>query len=283
MSATADAATLRDVRGPSALSGSTRRFFTLTWLMSVTEFKLNYFGTVFGYIWSLMRPLMLFAVLYVVFSRIARFGAGVPHYPVVLLTGVMLYSFFSEATTRSVSSVLMGENIVRKMQFPRLAIPLSVVLTTLFNLALNMVVVFAFILASGIEPRWTWLAMPLLIAALLVLTAGTAVLLSALFVRFRDVSQIWGVLTLVIFYASPILYPVEKLPSGLRFLLFVNPLAPLIDAARRLLIDPGAPSTTAVVGGNPLAIIGPLLVVVAVCVAGFWVFAREAPRIAEEL
>lgn len=283
MNVTAATPPLEEVRGPSAIGGGARRFFTLTWLLSVTDFKLSYFGTVFGYLWSLMRPLMLFAVLYVVFTKIARFGAGVPHYPVVLLTGVMLYTFFSEATSKSVGSVLMGENIVRKMQFPRLAIPLSVVLTGLFNLALNMVVVVVFILASGVEPRVTWLAFPLLIAGLVVLTAGVSVLLSALFVRFRDVAQIWGVLTLVIFYGSPILYPVERLPASLHFLLYINPLAPLLDGARRLLIDPSAPSTTAVTGGSPFAIIGPVVVVIVVCVAGFWVFARAAPRIAEEL
>ena len=280
MSAAAQPAALQDVRGPSALGGRAGRFFTLTWLLSVTEFKLNYFGTVFGYLWSLMRPLLLFAVLYTVFTRIIRFD--VPNYAQLLLLNLTLYSLFSESTTRAVRSVVNNENIVRKMQFPRLVIPLSVVLTGIFNLCLSLIAVFIFLLATGVEPRLTWLALPLIVAVLVALTIGVSLLVSALFVFFRDIFQMWSVLVLVLFYGSPVLWPVEILPDSMRFLLFVNPFAPLLEEARILMIDPGAPSPVDA-AGSVFGIIAPAAIVIAVCAIGFWTFVRTAPRVAEEL
>jgi ABC-2 type transport system permease protein len=150
MSVAAQPAVLQPVRGPSARGGGARRFFTLTWLLSVTEFKLTYFGTVFGYLWSLVLPLVRFAVLYAVFTRIIRFDA--PHYAQFLLLNLTLYALFSEATTRAVRSVVGNENIVRKTQFPRIVIPLSVVTTALFNLGLNLIAVLVFLAATGVGP-----------------------------------------------------------------------------------------------------------------------------------
>ena len=131
--------------GPSALGGGWRRFGELLYLISVTEFKKTYFGTVLGYVWSLLRPLLLFAVLLFVFTKIVRLGSACPHYPVLLLMNVVLFGFFSEATATAVMSVVNQEGVVRKTQFPRLVIPLSVVLTSLFNLAVNLVVVLIFL------------------------------------------------------------------------------------------------------------------------------------------
>jgi ABC-2 type transport system permease protein len=273
---------LREVPGPSALGGGVKRFFELTWLLATTDFKLNYLDTAFGYLWSLMRPLLLFGVLYTVFTKVLRFGQGIPHYADIVLMGIILYGFFSESTTRSVSSIPGHEHIVRKTQFPRLVIPLSLVLTGLFNLCLNLVAVFVFLIATGVTPRLTWLGLPFLLALLALLTSGVAVLLSVLFVRFRDIAQIWGVLSLAIFYSTPVLYPVERVPPSLHWLLLINPLAPLMAGARRLVVDPSAPSTADIVG-SPWGFIGPALVLVVVCTLGFWLFNRAAPQVAEEL
>ena len=282
MSVETPAAPLEEIPGPSAFGGGRRRFVDLVWLLATTDFKVNYFGTALGYVWSLMRPLMLFGVLYLVFTSVFRFGDDIPNYAALLLVNIMLYSFFAESTIRAVGSVVNSENIVRKMQFPRLVIPLSVVLTNVFNLCLNLTAALIFMLATGVEPRLTWLALPLLVLPLIALTCGVALLLSALFVRFRDVGQVWGVLTLVIFYGSPFLYPVELVPASLRFLLLINPFAPLLEAVRRLLVDPAAPSIVER-AGSVFGIIGPSLVVVAVCAVGYVVFTRAAPRVAEEL
>jgi ABC-2 type transport system permease protein len=280
---TADAR-LREVRGPSALGGSPRRFFDLLWLISVTEFKRVYFGTVLGYIWSLVRPLMLFAVLLFVFTQIFRLGSDIAEfYPVLLLLGIVLFTFFSEATLNSVTSVVTQEGIVRKTQFPRLVIPLSTTLTGAFNLCLNMIVVFVFILAFGVEPSWTWLLFPLALASLLVFTAAMSMILSVLYVRFRDVAIIWSVVAQVLFYATPILYPIEALGNETyEKLLMVNPLAPIFEQVRVWVLEPSAPSAAEVAGGAT-GLIPAAAIYVFVCVFAVWVFNRDAPRIAEEL
>jgi ABC-2 type transport system permease protein len=276
-------AELKPITGPSAFGGSLKRFGSLLWLQSVTEFKAGYLHTSFGYLWSLVRPLLLFGVLLVVFTKIFRIGSEVPNYPAMLLLNIMLFTFFQEATTTAVTSVVDQENIVRKMQFPRIVIPLSIVLTAAFNLCLNMLAVFAFILIYGVEPEWTWLGLPLLVAALVVFTTCVSMLLSALYVRFRDVAIIWSVGVQILFYASPILYPMKIVGDGeVSDLIQMNPLTPLFELARRWIIDPTAPTVMDEAGSTLLFVI-PIVLFVAVCALGYWVFTREAPRIAEEL
>jgi ABC-2 type transport system permease protein len=282
MSADVSAPQLREVRGPSALGGGWRRFWALLWLMSVTEFRRTYFGTVLGYLWSLVRPLLLFAVLLFVFTKIFRVGSDVPNYPVLLLLGIVMFSFFQEATTNAVTSVVAQEGVVRKTQFPRLVIPTTVVMTALFNLCLNLVVVFVFILAYGVDPMWTWLLFPVALLALFVLTTATSMLLSVLYVRFRDVAIIWAVISQVLFYATPVLYPVTIVPEKYRDLLFINPLAPIFEQVRVWVIDPSAPTASEVVGGA-VHLLPAVAVFVGLCVLGVWIFNRDAPRIAEEL
>jgi ABC-2 type transport system permease protein len=268
---------LQDVRGPSALGGGFRRSVELMYLIASTEFKRTYFGTVLGYLWSICRPLLLFAVLLVVFTHLTRFSQ-VSHYPLLLLTGIVLFGFFSEATSTAVASVVNQEAIVRKTQFPRLVIPLAVVVTSSFNLALNLVVTFVFILAFGVSPMWTWLLVPLLVAALFVLTTAVSMLLSALYPRYRDVSIIWAVIATALFYATPILYPLNRLHGAIATLVACNPLTPILELARRWIIDPTAPIRT-----GPVEVIVPIVLYVGICLVAVWVFNREAPRIAEEL
>jgi ABC-2 type transport system permease protein len=273
---------LRDVPGPSAIGGGWGRFFDLLYLISVTEFKKAYFGTVLGYVWSLLRPLLLFAVLLFVFTQIFRIGSQVTNYPELLLFNVVVFSFFQEATTLSVSSVVNQEGIVRKTQFPRLVIPMSIVLTSLFNLAANLVAVLIFLIAFGVSPRASWLLFPLLLGLLIVLTACLAMLISSLYVRFRDVAIIWGVAVTALFYATPIIYPLELAPERFRGLLALNPLTPLFAQIRKWVIDPDAPGAAAAVGGWT-HLIAPTAIFIAVCGLAVWIFNREAPRIAEEL
>ena len=273
---------LTDVHGPSALGGGRRRFFDLLWLMSVTEFKRVYFGTVLGYVWSLIRPLMLFGVLLFVFTKVFKVGSDLPYYPVLLLLGIVLFTFFQEATSNSVTSVVAQEGVVRKTQFPRLVIPLAVVITALFNLGLNLVVVFVFILAWGVDPTWTWLLLPVAMALLFVLTSATSMVLSVLYVRFRDVLIIWVVVAQVLFYATPILYPIEAVPESYQHLIFLNPLAPIFEQVRVWMIEPDAPTAVEVVGGIG-GLIPAAAIFVGVCVFAVWIFNRDAPRIAEEL
>jgi ABC-2 type transport system permease protein len=282
MSGGAAGAELRDVGGPSALGGGGRRFFELLQLIAVTEFKKTYFGTVLGYVWSLVRPLMLFAVLLFVFTKIFRVGSGVPNYAVLLLLNVVLFTFFQEATSAAVTSVLNMESVVRKTQFPRLVIPLAVVLTCLFNFGLNLIVVFVFILAYGVAPMWTWLLLPTVVLVLTVLTTAVSMLLSSLYIRFRDVLIIWSVLVTMLFYATPVLYPLSIVPEKYQQILFLNPLTPLFVEARHWIIDPSAPNAVTAAGGW-LDLAPSILIFLALCGTAVVVFNRAAPRIAEEL
>ena len=272
----------REIRGPSAFGGGWRRFAHLTWLIAITEYRLTYFGSVLGYLWALMRPLMLFGVLYLVFSQFLRFGDDIPHYRDLLLMNIMLYSFFSEATNSAVTSVLTRESLVRKMHFPRMVIPLSVVLTSMLNLAANLVAVMVFLLVDGIEPRATWLLAPLFLIPLVLFTAGIAMIVSSLYVSYRDVQPIWAVLTQLVFYGTPILYVIDTVPESMREIIMANPLAGILEQARNWLVDPTAPGFVEAIGGFPLALV-PIGIFVAVCAFGLWVFNHEAPKIAERL
>ena len=282
MSAEVERFELRPVKGPSALGGGSKRFGELLYLVSVTEFKRTYFGTVLGYVWALLRPLLLFAVLLFVFTKIFRLGSNVPHYPVLLLMNVVLFGFFSEATGTSVMSVVSQEGVVRKTQFPRLVIPLSVVVTCLFNLAINLIVVVVFLLAFGVYPQWTWFLFPLVILALFVYVTAVSMLLSSLYVRFRDTAIIWSVVATALFYATPVLYPIERVPSQYRDLILLNPLTPMFEQTRKWVIDPGAPGAVNAAGGWT-HLLPSLGLFVGICVLGAWYFNRAAPRIAEEL
>jgi ABC-2 type transport system permease protein len=280
----APAPELQVVRGPGAIGGGRRRFFDLLLLTATTDFRKAFFGTALGYAWSLLRPLLLFGVLLVVFTQIFRVGsADVENYPVFLLTNIVLFTFFQEATMIATTSVAGREGIVRKTQFPRLVIPMAIVLTSLFNLGMNMLAVFVFALALGVTPTWTWLLMPIILVLLIVLTAAVSTYLSALYVRRRDVAIIWSVFATALFYGSAVLYPVSIVPAGLlRDLLFFNPLVSLFVQTNKWFIDPDAQSAAEAAGGW-VHLIPAGVIFVGVCVVAVWFFNREAPRIAEEL
>jgi ABC-2 type transport system permease protein len=274
---------VRPIRGPSAIGGDPRRFWTLTWTLAVLEFRLKFFGSILGYFWQLMKPLMLFGVLYVVFTQFVRVGSGVAHYPAMLLMSIVIYTFYSESTSAAVESVVARENLVRKIHFPRMVIPLAVVLTSYLNFVLNFVAVLFFFAVQQVGIRWSWLEIVPLILLLGVFCTGIAMALSALFVRYRDVAPIWEVALPLAFYATPVLYPVEAISSTrLQHLVMCNPLAVVIQQARHALIDPTAPSAAEAIGGTAMLLI-PLGIVLATVVIGYAVFDRSAPHIAEDL
>jgi len=275
--------------GPSAFGSDLQRFWSLTMTIARTEFKLRFFGSVLGYFWSLMRPLMLFGVLYVVFVKIGRVSSF-PHYGVYLLASIVLFTYFAEVTGAGVTCLVAREAMLRKVRFPRMVIPLAVSLTALFNLGMNLIAVLVFALATGVRPRWSWLEMGPLVLLLVSFATGIAMLLSALYVRYRDVAPIWEVLSQTLFYASPVLYAINK-AAGRRFLgldlehlLMVNPLAGIFTQMRYAVLppDPTAQSAAAAIGGWPHLLL-PLAIVGGVFAFGLWFFNREAPRIAENL
>jgi ABC-2 type transport system permease protein len=273
------------IKGPSALGSDPRRLWHLARTLAVSDFKLRFFGSALGYLWQLVRPLMIFGVLYVVFTQIVRLGGDVELYPVALLLGVVLFMFFSESTSGALGSLLEREALIRKVEFPRLAIPLSAVLTALMNVALNLVAVVVFLLVAGGDVRASWLELPFLLLALALFTTGLGMLLSALFVRYRDVKPIWEVVLQVLFYGSPIFYTIDVVieQSDLAAkLMMLNPFAAIIQQARHALIAPSHPSAGDVLGSD-LLLAAPVAITLAVVALGFWVFSRRAPGIAEEI
>jgi ABC-2 type transport system permease protein len=283
------------IRGPRALSDSWTRFWHLAYNIARSEFKLKFFGSALGYLWQVVRPLLLFGVLYVFFVLVFHIdrakGAAAHYYGAQLLGSIVLFTFFGEASSGAVRSVVDRENLVRKIQFPRLAIPVSVVLLALFNLALNLVVVMAFALAAGVRPMLSWLELPLIILMLSVLGMGVAMLLSALFVRFRDISPIWEVLSQILFYSSPVIIPAEtvreQLAHGtanqlLYHLYTLNPLVAIFQQFRHAMINRATLSAGQIMG-SWTALLEPLALVAVIFAIGFWYFNREAPHIAEDL
>jgi ABC-2 type transport system permease protein len=275
----------KPIKGPSALGSDPRRFWHLTWTMAVTDWKLRFFGSALGYLWSVLRPLMLFGVLYAVFTAFLGKAVTAPYYPSALLFGIVLYSFFSEATKGCVGSLVAREPLVRKIEFPRAAVPLSVVLGATFNLALNLLPVFVFLVAAGAPARWTWLELPVLIVLLALFATGLGLLVATYFVSYRDVEPIWDVVLQVMFYVSPIFYPIEKVLDGheqVAHLMMCNPFAAILQQGRHALLGPGHLSAAEAIGGWAMMAV-PIGIAAAVILLGVWLFDRRAPRIAEEL
>lgn len=277
---------LHQVGGPRVFGTSPKRFWNLVWLSAVAEFKLIYvgsaLGSVLGYLWALARPLLTFAIIYIVFSKVLGIGATLPHYAAMLLLNLTLFLFFAETAGRATQAFVANEGVLRRTQFPRAVVPFSIVLSGLFTFALNLIAVFGIVLAVGTPPLWTWFLFPVLWLAMLVITLAFSVMLSTLFVRFRDVAQIWLVLSTVLFYSSPIMYPVEQVPSNFHWMLIINPLAPLFEQMRVWAVEPSAP-TALEATGNVWGLLGPALVFVAVCAYATVLIRRRARTMAEDL
>lgn len=276
----------RIVTGPSALGSDLRRFWLLSWTLAITEFKLRFFGSLLGYLWQLVRPLLLFAIIYVVFVSILGVGGDQPRFGVALLLGIVIFQFFTDATAPAIRSIVLRESLVRKVDFPRAAIPVACVIQALLNFLLNLIPVAIFLFATGGRVSWRWLELPLIVVMLIFFVTGLALLLSALFVRFRDVEPIWDVIMQALFYGTPILYSlsvvIEKAGLEAARLMLVNPLAAAIQQARHALVDVAYESPGQIFGTTAGDLI-PVGVSALVFLIGAWVFHRAAPRIAEEL
>jgi ABC-2 type transport system permease protein len=270
---------------PSALGEDTRRFIELTLTLARTEFKLRYFGSVLGYVWSLMRPLLFFGVIYLFFTQIANLGRGVPHYGVYLLTGIVLWNYLGEATANCVNCLVAREAMLRKVRFPRMVVPLSVSVTAVFNLGMNFIAVIVFALANGVTPTVRWLELVPIALAFVVLATGIGMLLSALYVRFRDVAPIWDVALQAWFYCSPVMYPATRYGSfahGFQHIALLNPAATLLTQMGHAVIGSRAyPSAFTLAGVAPAAVA--LAIIPGMFALGWWFFTREAPRVAENL
>jgi ABC-2 type transport system permease protein len=264
------------------LDDRARRFINLTWTLAVTDWKLRFYGSVLGVAWTLLKPFAFFGVIYVVFVEIVNLGENIINFPGYILLAIVLFNFFSEIATGSVQALVARESLLRKMRFPLVVIPLSIAVGALLNLATTLAAVTIFLLTLGIYPSLEWLQLIPMVVLLLMLGGGLGLLLSALYVRYRDIMPIWEVTTQMLFYASPILYVATTVPSSWQGVYLCNPLAAILTQMRHAIMDPSAPSAAEAIGGAPRLLI-PLGLVLGVLALGWWVFAREAPRVAENL
>ncbi len=254
-----------------------------------TDFKLRYQGSMLGMAWSVLKPLMLFAVMYVVFVRFLRFGAGIPHFAVSLLLAQTLWAFFQEATSQGMQAIVGRGDLLRKLKFPKYIVVVSSTVSALINLVISLFVVLIFMIVNGVEFRPIILLFPFVIMELYLFSLGVALLLSTLFVRFRDIGHIWDVIMQAWFYATPIIYPLTQLInvgwlSIAKLVLMLNPIAQIIQDARYLVVTTQTETIWGLVGQRCwLFKLVPLLIVVVVLLIGVTVFRRRSPYFAEEL
>jgi len=249
--------------------------------LALTDFKLKYQGSVLGYLWSLVKPLMTFLVLYFVFTRIFRIGGSIAHYPVYLLIGIVLWEFFSEITSTSILSIVINGDLIRKIYFPRIVLVISQGMTGLMTFVLNFLVAIIFLVFLGVSLHITSILTLFLIFELFILTVGISFILSALFVRFRDISHIWEVLMMVAFYATPILYPLSLVPTPLAKILMLNPMAQIIQDTRYLLVTHQTETVWNVLSWRFAWI--PYALSFVILFLGYRIFQKSAAKFAEEV
>ncbi len=253
--------------------------------LTKTDFKLRYQGSVLGYLWALLRPLMMFAILYIVFAKLLRFGGDIPHYPVYLLTGTSIWSFFTECTSQGIQAIVQRGDLIRKISFPKYIVVVSATLTAVINMLINLVVIILFALINGVTPTWTWLLVPLSLIELYTLSLGIAFLLGAINVKYRDVTSIWDVCIQALFYAVPIIYPISLIAeSSVRAakIILLNPIAQAIQDIRYNLITTTTITTWNYVG-NPFLQIFPIFFIIITLLFAALYFRKKSKFFAEEI
>jgi ABC-2 type transport system permease protein len=249
--------------------------------LALTDFKLKYQGSTLGYLWSLVKPLMLFTVLYFVFTRVFRLGDAIENYPTYLLLGVVMWGFFVEITATSLDAIVSKGELIRKIYFPRIILVISRGITSLITFSLNLLIVFIFVVATGVELRPSLLLFPLIIFELFLLSTGIALILSALFVKFRDLAHIWEIILQAMFYATPILYPLSLVPDKFAKILMLSPVAQIVQDARYLLITTDTVRAIDVLGWKFFLI--PYLIPFLLFFLGYKIFQKSAAKFAEEV
>lgn len=249
----------------------------------VTDFKLRYQGSVLGYSWSLLKPLFLFIILYLVFVQGLKVGSSIPGFPIYLLLGIVLWNFFGEMTNQSLSSVVSRGDLIRKIRIPRWIIVLSSSVSALINLALNMIVVLVFMAFNDVDISRSVILLPLVLLEIYVFALGVSLLLAAAFVKFRDVSHIWELVLQAGFYATPLLYPLDVVKNiDIQKLLMLNPMAQAIQDARTMLVSKQTITMPEVYGSSWARLIS-FTIILVVFVLGVWYFKRESKHFAENL
>ncbi len=253
--------------------------------LSKTDFKLRYQGSALGYAWAVLRPLLLFVILYVVFDKIMRFGDGIPHYPVYLLCGTILWSFFTECTNMGIQAIVMRGDLIRKLNFPKWIIVIATTSTALINLGINIIVLIVFSLINGVTPSLAWLLVPFSIVELYALALGVSFFLGSINVKYRDVGSIWDILVQALFYCAPIIYPVSMVAARSATaakIILLNPISQVIQDIRHNLITDTTITAWNYIGSWWICLI-PILIVILVLLGGSFYFRKHSKYFAEEV
>jgi ABC-2 type transport system permease protein len=275
----------------AAPNGGARRRDRLAYLLRVlgvtaaAEFRLKYSGSALGYFWSIAKPLAFFTMLYLVFGHIFKLNSLSSYYPVSLLMGIVLYTFVADATNLAMYSLVVRQSLLRKLVFPRIVIPTSAVLTASITFVVNLVVVGMFIAAKQITPRLSWLLVIPLLIELFVVVLAVSLVLATIFVRLRDIGQVWDLVLQLFFYASPIVYPIGYLPGWARTIAFLNPFTQILQQIRSIVLYPDLPNNkiTASQTLGDWGSLAPIAIVLGLAVISLVFFKREEPWFAERV
>ena len=241
--------------------------------LTLTDFRLKYKNSVLGFFWSLLKPLLSFLVLYVVFFIFIRLE--IEHYELYLLLGIFLWNYIADCSTAGLNSIVSKANLIKKANFARGIIVLSACLSATVTFVLNLLVFFLFVFTAGILPTWTVLVFFYLVFFLFIFLLGLSLLLATGYVYFRDLSHLWDVLLQLLFWLSPIIYSLGFIPQKYHALYLLNPLTQYILMARQILIFNEVPALSTL---TFVALVSLLMLLV-----GYLVFSQKSPLFAEEL
>jgi ABC-2 type transport system permease protein len=256
-------------------------FLRVLRVVSVAEFKVKYADSILGYVWTIAKPLAWFVVLYVVFGRFFKLRATFENYTVYLLAGLVLWVFFVDGTTVALQSFVQHGAVLRRLSVPRIVIPLSSTITTVLTLGTNLAAFAVVIAFVRVTPRWSWLLIPLPLLELCAFTGLVALFLATFYVRARDAGPLWELVTQLMFFASPIIYPTGFLPAWTQKLVFANPFVQAMQDVRWLLVPEPEVTTAADVYGSAAGYLVPLAVFAGIALVTLALYRREAPYLAE--
>lgn len=246
------------------------------------DIKLRYGDSALGYIWTIGKPMALFSILYVVFGQLVRFSKTPPHYALSLVLGVILWSFFSDGVTRTMMSIVSNGSLLRKLPFPRIVIPLAASITAFVTFGLGLPVIAIFVGFNGLAPRLDWLAIILDILELYMFVLGLGLILGVIYVRLRDIAQVWELAMQLLFFLAPIVYPFTMVPTRWRQIMMLNPFTQVMQDARALIIHDDPNIIVAHLSFTPLRVL-PLLIVFFTLGLGLYMFKREEPWFPERV
>ena len=252
-----------------------------------TDFKLRYQGSALGILWSVLKPLMIFVVMYFIFVKFLRItDSSIPNYAITLLLGLSLWGFFTEAVTLGMNSIVARGDLMRKINFPKYIVIISSMVSALISLSINLLVVLAFAIFAGVKFQWSVLLLPFNIVLLFATAFGLALILATLYVKFRDISHIWEVFMQILVYSMPIMYPISMVTKVSIFgvsiakIMMLNPIALAIQDIRHNLIAHETPTFWTLFENYWFALI-PILITTLLVAFGLWYFNKNSKKFAE--